>query len=73
MIDDGVTGRLLPTGDIHVVSKAILRLLEDDKMRDDMGKAARRRAEEVFDVRKNTRLLESVYAELLGQKVRSSI
>jgi len=66
MIVDGVTGRLLPPGDIHVVSKAILRLLEDDKMRDDMGKAARRRAEEVFDVRKNTRLLESVYAELLG-------
>jgi len=66
MIDDGITGLLLPQDDFHAVSEAILRLLGDEKMRNEMGKAGRERAEELFDVRKNTRLIEAVYEDLLN-------
>jgi glycosyltransferase involved in cell wall biosynthesis len=64
MIDDGVTGLLLPQDDFHGVSKAILRLLEDKEMMTKMGKAGRERAEKLFDVRKNTRLIEEIYKTL---------
>lgn len=65
MIDDGITGLLLPQDDIYGVSEAILRLLKDEEMRNKMGKAGRSRVKELFDVRKNTKMVENVYENLL--------
>ena len=65
MIDHGVTGLLLPQDDIHGVAEGIARLLDDEDMRNKMGKAGRKRVEKLFDVRKNTRLVEAVYEGLL--------
>jgi len=65
MIDDGVTGFLLPQDDNHAVSEAIIRLLESKNTRDEMGKAGRKRAEKLLDVRKNIKLVEAVYADAL--------
>ena len=69
VIDDGVTGLLLPQDDVHAVSEAIIRLLDSKKMRDEMGKAGRKRAEKLFDVRKNAKLVEAVYENLLRRIV----
>ena len=64
-IHNGVTGLLLPQGDTHAVSEAIIRLLKDRKMRDEMGKAGRKRAEKLFDTREATKLVEAIYRDLL--------
>ena len=65
MIDDKVTGLLLPQDDYHAVLEAILNLLEDEKTRDEMGKAGRERAEKLLDMSKNTKLVEAVYRNVL--------
>ena len=68
-IDNGVTGMLLPQNDIHAVSEAIVHLLDDRQMRDEMGKAGRKRVEKLFDIRKNIKLVEAVYEDLLKKSV----
>lgn len=60
---DGVTGYVVPPGDIHKLADAILRLLEDDNLACEFGKNARRRAEEEFDMAKNVRRLEALFEE----------
>jgi len=49
-IDDSVTGVLVPVNDIESLSKAMAFLAEDKKGRERMGKAARRRVINKFDV-----------------------
>ncbi len=65
VIDDGVTGILLPQDDVHNISEAIIRLLRNKETRDEMGKAGRKRAEKFFDVSKNVKMVEAVYERLL--------
>lgn len=69
VINNGVTGLLLPQDDAHGVSEAIISLLGNQKMRDEMGKAGRKRAEKLFDIRKNVKLVETMYEDLL-QRVK---
>jgi len=71
MIDDGVTGFLLPQDDNHAVSEAIIRLLGSKNTRDEMGKAGRKRAEKLLDVRKNIKLVEAVYADVLDWELNN--
>lgn len=47
-VEDGVTGLLVPVGDVDGLSKALTLLLSDKVLRDNMGSAARRRVEEHF-------------------------
>jgi len=65
MIDDGVTGIVCPLDDIRGISEAILSLLEEPELRNKMGKAGRERVEKLFDVRKNTKIIESIYVDIL--------
>ncbi|MGH2636009.1 MAG: glycosyltransferase [Actinomycetota bacterium] len=65
VVDDGVSGLLVPSGDPEALATQIVRLLRDPKMRADMGEAARRRAG-AFDIRRAVRRTEEVYGELLG-------
>jgi glycosyltransferase involved in cell wall biosynthesis len=46
VIEDGVSGRLTTPGDLPALSRAILALLADDGLRQKLGTAARRAAEE---------------------------
>lgn len=69
IVQHGKTGFVVPYDDIHSISKAILHLLEDKKLRNEMGKAGRKRAEKFFDMREITKLTEAVYEEVLGEKV----
>ncbi|MCX4551966.1 glycosyltransferase family 4 protein [Streptomyces sp. NBC_01387] len=41
IIDDGVDGLLVPVGDTGAIAAALLRLIENDGLRRDMGRAAR--------------------------------
>lgn len=50
IVDDGVTGRLIPPGDQRAMVRAILDLLSDVSVREEMGRAARERAAERFSI-----------------------
>ncbi len=64
VVDDGVTGLLVPSGEPGSLAGAIVRLLEDPGLRDRLGEAGRRRAA-TFDIRRAVRRTEDVYEELL--------
>jgi len=48
VVEDGVTGVLVPAGDVAGLKTAISELLGDDARRDTLGRAARRRAAETL-------------------------
>ena len=52
LIDDGVTGYLVPKRDPAAIADRVLKLLADPSLRKQMGEAARRKAEAEFDLRK---------------------
>lgn len=60
-IEDGVTGYGFPESDINALSAALIQLLRDDDVATRMSIAARARACRLFDLRKCTGLLESLY------------
>jgi glycosyltransferase involved in cell wall biosynthesis len=62
IVEDGVTGLLVPVGDIDAVAAAILDLVSDGAKRDRMGAAARYRARALFDHRKIIAQWEDVLA-----------
>jgi glycosyltransferase involved in cell wall biosynthesis len=65
VVADGVSGLLVPSGDPDALAAQIVRLLQDPKLRADMGAAARRRVA-AFDIRRAVARTEKVYGELLG-------
>jgi glycosyltransferase involved in cell wall biosynthesis len=62
LVIDGETGLLGEEGDRVALADNIRELLADDPLREKMGEQARRHVESYFDLRKQTRLLEEVYA-----------
>jgi glycosyltransferase involved in cell wall biosynthesis len=68
LIEHGVTGKLVPFGDIQAFADAVIELLKDECKRDIMGKQARLRAERLFDVRVNAKRTQEIYTELLGHR-----
>src|SRR5215469_739934 len=48
VIEDGVSGKLLPPGDAEALARAIEELIQNHKAREAMGQAARRRAQQKF-------------------------
>jgi glycosyltransferase involved in cell wall biosynthesis len=64
VVEDGVTGFLVPPRDPAALAAAIVTLLESPALRERMGEAARRRATH-FDIRSSVRRVEQVYEELL--------
>lgn len=60
VIEDGVTGRLAPFGDVDALAEAVRELVRDAPRRVAMGEAARRRAAERF----STEVVVSAYEDL---------
>jgi colanic acid/amylovoran biosynthesis glycosyltransferase len=55
MVEDGVSGLLVPPGRLAELADAIERLMRDPELRERLGEGARKRIEERFDVEKNVR------------------
>jgi len=64
VIEDGVDGVIVSTGDADELSRALQRVLEDPESRRRMGAQARRKAEERFSERTVASELEAVYVSL---------
>jgi glycosyltransferase involved in cell wall biosynthesis len=67
IIDDGETGRLVPTGDPEALAGALAELLADEDARRAMGAAARERSRARYSAPTVTRALEEI---LLGVSAR---
>jgi glycosyltransferase involved in cell wall biosynthesis len=64
VVDDGGTGHLVPVGDVPALSRAIGDLVGHRERRATMGAAARTKALEAFDDRRQIAITSSVYEQL---------
>lgn len=62
LIEDEVSGLLVPPNDERALARAVARLLDDEPFARSLGRAARKRVEERFDITRNV----VRYAELFG-------
>jgi len=67
VVEDGVTGLLVPARDARALADALQALLADAPRRRAMGAAARRLAEREFAVERVVRDTLAIYRELLGE------
>jgi glycosyltransferase involved in cell wall biosynthesis len=58
---------LVPADDRHALAEAIAALLNDESRRERLGRAARRRAEAAFDIRRTAVALVEHYRAVLGR------
>lgn len=65
IIEDGVSGMLVPVGDIEAMTKAIIELANDPSLRERFSINGRKRFEEKFNIEKQAKKLEAVYNSLL--------
>jgi glycosyltransferase involved in cell wall biosynthesis len=68
VVDDGVTGLLVPVRDAPALATALRRLVDDGDMRTRMGKAARQRAEAHFDERRVVDIVLETYRDVAFRK-----
>jgi glycosyltransferase involved in cell wall biosynthesis len=66
VVEEGVTGDLVPPGDAGALAAAITRLLQDADRRERYGRAGRERAREKFPLRGMVRGWTNLYRELLS-------
>ena len=69
LVEDGVSGLLAEPADTEQLAGAIVRLLRDPKLRETLGRNARVRAVECFDVRKLAKRNAEFYEELIDGRV----
>lgn len=65
IVVDGKTGLLVPENDPHSIASAVIMLINEKDTRDRMGRAGRKRVEEMFTIERHTRDIENLYSEVL--------
>jgi len=63
VVEDGATGVLVPAGDADSLAGAILRLLRNPGMRESMGKAGRRRVQQMFGFEEMVKRTTALYQQ----------
>ncbi|WP_323720632.1 glycosyltransferase [Acetomicrobium sp.] len=71
LVESGVTGILVPPGDVASLANAFLKLANDPKLRQSMGKEGQKKARECFDIAFIAREYESLYLKLLRERKRA--
>lgn len=72
LVDDGVTGVLVPPGDSAAVAAALRRYVEDGATRRLHGAAARARAEALYSLNSMTNLYRELYAQQCALAVETA-
>jgi len=68
VVDDGVTGLVVKRGDSEALAGAMCRLLDDEILRKEMGRAGRKKALSEFDWLITARSIEEMYHSILGEE-----
>lgn len=68
VVEDGVTGLLVPPNDAGALAGAVRRLLEDAELRERLGRAARRLVLERFSIERMVTDTERLYEEELRRR-----
>jgi glycosyltransferase involved in cell wall biosynthesis len=63
-VEDGVSGLVVPPGDVPAMASAVVGLLRDPDRRHRMGQAGRQRVVSTFDVRSMGRALDALYRRI---------
>jgi glycosyltransferase involved in cell wall biosynthesis len=66
LVEDGVSGLLVPAGRPDLLAEAVARLAADPKLREALAAAARERVVETYDVRRQAAELREVFAGMPG-------
>jgi len=66
VVENGVTGYLLPVGDVDGMAARSIEILRDDALRHRLGNAGRERAERLFSADKLVTQYEKYYERVLG-------
>jgi len=69
VVEDGVTGLLVPPRDPEALAEAIIALLQDRKRAEAMGRAGRKRVEKHFSAERMVHQTEALYEELIKEKM----
>jgi glycosyltransferase involved in cell wall biosynthesis len=65
VVEDGVTGFLSPVGDVVALARNLERVLDDQRLHDEMGAAGRRRVDALFGADRMARDLAGVYESVV--------
>ncbi|MFA6749270.1 MAG: glycosyltransferase family 4 protein, partial [Candidatus Riflebacteria bacterium] len=68
VIVDKVTGFVVPHSNSKALAEAILKLVQNNAMRQLMGQSSRHRAEQVFSLKRFAQDMEKTYRSLLERK-----
>jgi glycosyltransferase involved in cell wall biosynthesis len=68
VVDDGITGILVPPKSIEEITLALEKLVLDKPLREQMGKAGRERTNKFFNLDNNTKLMISHYKSVSKDK-----
>jgi glycosyltransferase involved in cell wall biosynthesis len=68
VVEDGVTGKLIPSKNPDSLTMAILSLLEDNEKTRRMGHAGRQRAEKMFSLRENIMKTVRIYEQVISNQ-----
>jgi glycosyltransferase involved in cell wall biosynthesis len=67
LVEDGVTGLVVPARDPVALAEAMLRILRDSGLRNEMGLKARERAVRHYSLRQIVKLTENALLETAGK------
>jgi glycosyltransferase involved in cell wall biosynthesis len=70
VVENGVTGLVVPRGDSNALAKAIGSLLANPELRRSMGQAGRERALRLFDWDRTAEQFEAIYREIAARMTR---
>ena len=65
IIQDGVTGIVIPPKDHRSLSNALICLLQREELRKNMGEAGRKRVSEYFSLEKNVEQIQNIYENFI--------
>ncbi|GAB1349436.1 glycosyltransferase [Ignavibacteriales bacterium] len=68
LIEDGESGYHAPIGDHKAIAEILFKLVADKNLRLKIGKGARKRVEEKYDIKQNAKIMTDAYERVLTKK-----
>lgn len=68
IVQDGITGILVPPKDCKSLANAMLKLLQDKELMKKMGNEGKKRAHELFNIEKNISEIQLIYEAVVSSK-----